>query len=255
MGAAPVPGLRTMTGFDELLVQDGIAAGLSRTALTTRLLGACLAEGGEEGALALTVGMREKLLLLLRRRAFGERIEAIASCPACDETLDLDLATGELIETPGDDEAAAEVELEAEGASWRAVLRPVTGADQKAALDAPDPAAFLLGRCVTSLVREDGVAWPVAELSAELGALLDQALRRLDPLAEIRLDLTCPACGHGFSAPFDAAAHFFAELAAEADLILREVMAIGSTCHWSEGEILGLPRPRRRAYAALSLAP
>ncbi len=244
-----------MTGLDELLVQDAVAAGQPRVVVTTRLLGACLGEGGEVRALALTVGRRETLLLELRRGAFGERIEAVASCPRCDEALDLDLATAELLAAAPDSSARVEMALEAEGTLWQALMRPVTGADQTAALGAPDPAAFLLRRCVSTLARSDGVPWPLEELSTGMVAALDDAMRRLDPMAEIRLELVCPACRHEFSAPFDAAGQLFAELAAEADQLLREVMAIGRACHWREDEILGLPRPRRRAYAALAMAP
>lgn len=242
-----------MTGHDELLVQDAVAAGQPRVVVTTRLLGACLEDGGEDRALALTVGRRETLLLELRRGAFGERIEAVVSCPRCNETLDLDLVTAELLAAAPDASARVEMELEAEGAGWRAVMRPVTGADQTAALGAAEPTDFLLKRCVSSLTRGDGVSWPLDELSPGMAAALDNAMRRLDPMAEIRLELVCPACRHGFSAPFDAAGQLFAELAAEADQLLREVMAIGRACHWSECQILGLPRPRRRAYAALAM--
>lgn len=248
-----MPRLRVMTGFDELLVHEALAAGLPRTEITTRLLAACLGDDGEATALAMPVGAREALLLALRRGAFGERIEGIANCPRCAETLDLELATGDLLAEAGAaGDAAVEVELAADGGHWRACLRPVTGADQRAALGALDPAAALLRRCVSSLVRDDGVAWPVEEIPAGVAAALDDALRRLDPMAEIRLDLVCPACRRGFSAPFDAATQFFAELAAESDLLLREVMAIARACHWSEAAVLGLPRPRRRAYAALA---
>ncbi|MEZ5863379.1 MAG: hypothetical protein R3D25_04645 [Geminicoccaceae bacterium] len=255
MAAAPTPGLRMMTGLDELLVQDAVAAGQPRVVVATRLLGACLDEGGEERALAMTVGRRETLLLELRRGAFGERIEAVVSCPRCAETLDLDLATGDLLAAALDETAHVEMALEAEGSSWRAVMRPVTGADQTAAIGAADPAALLLRRCVASLMRDDGVPWPLEELTAGMAAALDDAMRRLDPMAEISLDLVCPACRHRFTAPFDAAGQLFAELAAEADQLLREVMVIGRACHWSEGEILGLPRPRRRAYATLATVP
>lgn len=244
-----------MTGLDELLVQDAVAAGQPRVVVTTRLLGACLDEGGEERALALTVGQRETLLLELRRSAFGERIEAVVNCPRCDETLDLELVTAELLAGAPDASARVEMELEAEGAGWRAVMRPVTGADQTAALDAAEPATFMLGRCVSSLTRGDGVSWPLEGLSPGMADALDDAMRRLDPMAEIRLELVCPACRHGFFAPFDAAGQLFAELAAETDQLLREVMAIGRACHWNEGDILGLPRPRRRAYAALAMVP
>lgn len=251
--ATPETGLRSLTGADELLVQEAVAASAARAAITTRLLGACLTAGGEAVARAMPVGKRQALLLRLRRGAFGERIEAVVACPECRETLDLDLRTSELLTTP-DDRAPTlfEAAVEARGASCRAVLRPVTGADQEAVLGDPDPALALLRRCVVGLVRDDGVAWPVDEISDELARALDEALRRADPGAEIHLELVCPACRHGFAAPFDPAAQLFAELAAEADLLLGEVAAIAKAFHWREQDILALPRGRRRAYATVA---
>jgi len=253
--AAREIGLRPLTGADELLVQEAMAAGAPRAATTTELLGGCMAEPGEAAAEDLCVGDREALLLHLRRAAFGERIEAVVACPRCQERLDLELRTSDLLLPPGEaGRARFEVSVEADGAGWRTVLRRVTGADQQAVLGAENPAAALLRRCVVELVRDDGVAWPVEDITDELARALDEALRHSDPQAEIRLDLACPACGHAFTAPFDPTAQLFAELAAESDLLLREVAAIARAFHWRERDILALPRGRRRAYATLAVA-
>jgi hypothetical protein len=251
--AAREIGLRPLTGADELLVQEAMAASAPRAATITELLGGCLAEPDETAAEDLCVGDREALLLHLRRTAFGERIEAMVDCPQCRERLDLELRTSDLLLPPGElARPRFAVSVEANGAGWRTVLRRVTGADQQAVLDAEDPATALLRRCVVELVRDDGVAWPVEDIPDELAGALDEVLRRSDPQAEIHLDLACPACGHGFTAPFDPTAQLFAELAAESSLLLREVAAIARAFHWRERDILALPRGRRQAYAALA---
>lgn len=252
VGVALGAGLRPLTGSEELLVQEAVAAGAPCATIATWLLAAALDPGGEARALELSVGQREALLLRLRRMAFGDRIEAVAACPRCREPLDLELRTSELLGAGRNPAPCIEVEIQAEGASWRTRLRPVTGADQTEVLDAADPAMALLRRCVLELVRDDGVSWPVEQASPALCLALDAALRNADPHAEIRLDLACPACREPFVLPFDAAGHFFAELAAEGDLLLREIATLARSFHWREQDILALPRGRRKAYAALA---
>jgi hypothetical protein len=246
--------LRPLTGAHELLVQEAVAAQQPRVLITTMLLAACTEHLGEPAVEALCVGDREALLLHLRRAAFGERIDAIVACPRCREALDVELRASELLVSPADTASVTlEVALEADGARWRAMLRRVTGADQRAVLGAADPAAALLRRCVLELVRADGVAWPLEHLSADLAGRLEAELQNVDPQAEVRLDLRCPSCGHGFAAPFDPAGQLFAELAAEGEALLREVAALARAFHWREADILALPRARRRAYATLAV--
>ncbi len=76
-------------------------------------------------------------------------------------------------------------------------------------------------------------------------------MERLAPQLDLELDLTCPECGHAFVVPFDVTMFFFAELRTESRHLLREVHALALSYHWSEAEILGLVRPRRRAYLDL----
>ncbi|SAL80286.1 hypothetical protein AWB71_06089 [Caballeronia peredens] len=251
--------LRLLAGTDELRVQEAAAAGEPRASLVTALLAACttaigdLADIDESLVQALCIGDREALLLHLHRLTFGEAIEAVVSCPGCAELLDLDLRVADLLvppAMPGEPEAV--VAVGAAGASWRARLRRVTGADQLAVLYRSDAAAQLLRQCILSLERDDGTAWPLESIPQELAAALDGTLAELDPQAEIRLALACPACRQNFTANFDAAGHLIAEIAAEAGLLLGEVGAIARAFRWRETDILALPRPRRRAYAALA---
>lgn len=244
--------LRPLTGADELLVHEAVAAGTARAVIATKLLAVALDPGGEALAEGLSVGQRETLLLRLRRGTFGERIEAMVACPHCREPLDVELQTAELLSAATDPPVeAVEASVHADGSQWRARLRAVTGADQTAALGMADPITAMLRSCVEGLMRDDGVAWPVEQASSGLRAALDAALRDVDPSAETSLELACAACGEQLRVPFDAAGHFFAEIVAEGDLLLREVATLARLFHWREQDILALPRGRRKAYAAL----
>jgi hypothetical protein len=69
-----------------------------------------------------------------------------------------------------------------------------------------------------------------------------------DPQAEVLLDLNCPACGHGWQALFDVVAFFWAELAAQAKRLLREVHTLARAYGWREADILGMSARRRQFY-------
>ena len=51
--------------------------------------------------------------------------------------------------------------------------------------------------------------------------------------------------------PFDVSAFFIGEMRLNAAQLLRETHALALAYHWSEADILGLDRERRRAYLDL----
>jgi hypothetical protein len=54
-----------------------------------------------------------------------------------------------------------------------------------------------------------------------------------------------------FAAPLDLRRFFFGELRADRDLLYREVHYLAYYYHWSEPEILAMPRSKRRTYLEL----
>ena len=246
-----------LAGHDELRVQQATAAGMPRVGLVTGLLAGCTVAIGDVADIdealveALCIGDREALLLHLRRLTFGEAIQAVVPCPGCAELLDLDLRIDDLLVAPAEAcEPEPLITAEADGARWQVRLRRVTGADQSAALAGGDGEGELLRRCVLAIESGEGGSCPVEAMPAALVATLDARLAELDPQGEIRLDIRCPACRRPFSALFDAAGQLLAEIAAGAEQLIGEVATIARTFHWSERDILALPRPRRQAYAA-----
>ncbi|NIQ59934.1 MAG: hypothetical protein GWN71_43360 [Gammaproteobacteria bacterium] len=76
-------------------------------------------------------------------------------------------------------------------------------------------------------------------------------MARLDPQAELRLDVTCPSCGRGIDALLDTATFLMAEVGASPDALYEEVHTLACWYHWGESEILGLTAPKRRRYLDL----
>ena len=196
----------------------------------------------------LSVGQRDALLLTLRERTYGPHLNGFAECPRCAERLEFDAAVADLrvAAEPATGEEARE--LNADGLKLK--FRLPDSRDLAAVLDYEDPAAardVLARRCVLQASR-DGAAEPIDELPAEVIAKLARRISECDPQAEVLLDLRCPACDNRWQPPFDIAAFFWVELAAQAKRLLREVHALARAYGWREMDILGMSARRRGLY-------
>jgi hypothetical protein len=204
----------------------------------TLVLAGAAGPPAEPGELArLPLGRRDERLL--RLRASGA-LEATAACPACGEqaefTVDVDA-----IRAGAEPRPVAPLELDGRLVEWR----PPDSRDVAAAAEAGDAAAaerVLLARCV-----EGG-----EELSPAIRAAVARAMAEADPLAEILVDLPCPACETAFVADVDLAAFVWAELSVEARRLLREVDVLARAYGWTEAEALALSATRRAAYLELA---
>jgi hypothetical protein len=257
--------LRPVSGADEAYLAD-LPPG-PPAAQTTALLARCLDRLGTRESVtpadvrALTVGDREALLLQLRRLTYGDRLACVLTCPGeeCGEKMDLDLTIGDLLLPPygwiGQSHESTLADDEG-GGTYRVRFRLPTGADQEAVatLAQADPEAavkVVLQRCVEQVLGDDGREVPVDAMSATVVAGLSAAMAERDPQAETILELTCPACETGFTAPFDAADYLHRELRDHGRTVYREVHQLALAYHWSETDILAMARQRRRLYLDL----
>ena len=236
--------------------EKGAACSTPRRALI--LLGAIHPDVDPAALGALPVGRRDALLLRLRARLFGPHLDATAACPACGERLEFTVSVSDLLpsaaaegEMPGSLAPASPLVLEFDGHAL--TLRPPSAGDLLALEGHRDPAAAeaeLLRRCVLSS-RRDGQPVESAALPETLIAAVSARLAEADPLADLRLGLSCPACNHAWSEPFDNAAYLWRELEAWAARILREVHRLATAYGWTEDVILALSPARRRHYLDL----
>lgn len=195
-----------------------------------------------------SVRERDRALFDLRGELFGNDALALATCPGCDEPLEVPLDLTSL--RPGSDHDPEPFEHD----GWRARLRSPTTQDLTALLATHDEDAaleLLLKRCVTSLYRPDAASATLEQAPPAVRDLL--RLHLADALDDVDIELTleCTGCGQPFTAPFDIAPFLLREIEAWAGRIQHEVHVIAVAYGWDEATILALSPRRLQAYLRL----
>lgn len=206
------------------------------------MLAAAEPDASAEGLAALTVGRRDAGLLRLRERLFGPHLESVTRCPACGELLELTLDTADLL-SDAPVAPAGPFWLDTEGG--RVLFRLPTSADLLAMDGGHGASVGLLERCVEEVVGE------AASLPPDLVTRVAARMAEADPLADVQLSLSCPACGERWIGSFDAVSYLWDEIDAWAHRTLREVHLLARAYGWGEVEILSLSPLRRHAYLDL----
>lgn len=226
--------------------ERGHASPPARQALLL-LAAACPEEAPEERA-GRSVGRRDADLMTLRTWTFGDRLDGVVTCPACQEMLELDLPVAALMaEPPADD--TSELEVRRDG--FRVRFRLPTAADLAEVVGGPGSGPrHLLARCVVEAERGGEPVGP-DELPDPVVGAVGERMGSADPRADVAVDLTCPACHHGWEVRFDIVSFFWTEIDRWARRTLRDVHALARAYGWSEAEILALSAWRRQGYLSL----
>src|SRR5271157_1184845 len=177
----------------------------------------------------LPLGVRNQGLAEWRSACFGAHMDGCVACPECGEKLEFKLncldraATGNGANQP----------IVVDGQAFRVPSsRDLALASREA--DAAQAARLLVERCQLKPIAE-----PLAWSSEQLHAVGEQ-MALADPLAETRLALACPRCGHRWDEVLDLAAFLWSEIEFRARRLLLEVHTLASAYGWSEVEILSL---------------
>ncbi len=275
--------LRKLTGRDEELLTTLTEA---PAVLVTNILSRSLERIGdlrpvtEDLARRLLVADRLFLLVKLREATFGDRVAGTLPCPwrDCAAKVDIDFSTSDIPVTSREEPRAVyRLRLSPEAAvtgpdgelcRWITFRLP-NGEDQEVV--APHLAAggaraltLLLERCVTRAetdtdetdtdVTDTGVTDRVApddlveRLSPRARQEIEREMEARAPAVELEMDVQCRDCGRAFTAPFHLQDFFFGELQTSRDLLYRQVHYLAYHYHWSESEILDMPRDKRRHY-------
>ena len=235
---------RTLTGEVELSILE---AGRDRRSVpqrVTAVLTAALAELGgaaaqPETVRALSVADRQYLMRRLAVEVGMEESWIRAACPDCGAAFDIPVRHGELPAKPaGEGYPFATVETSLGPVRFRVP----DGADQEAIAGIEDPREArraLAARCVEGLLA--------GTLSDEDLGRAEEALEAVAPEVVTRAQAACPDCGKPVEIDLDP---YVCLGAADGGLFL-DVHTLASVYHWSEREILAMPRERRRLYLSL----
>ena len=203
------------------------------------LLSAVWPDSSAEEWGARPIGERDGSLLRLREAWFGTRIEAIARCPTCNETLEIAFETSDVLtEAPKSREY---FEIDTAGRCVKFRLPTTADLVEAAHHNGAEASQCLLGRCVM-----EAKELPQTSIDTVL-----QAMAEADPQADVQIALSCSNCRHSWSLAFDIVSHLWGEVEDWAHRMLREVGRLASAYGWSEQEILVMSALRRRRYIEL----
>jgi hypothetical protein len=247
--------LRAITGYQEM------ALGAATAVAASAFLASCLERIGEYvdpelgHAAALTRGDRQHLALQIRARIFGDRLSLVVPCPnpECRALADLDLTVSSLVDgRPG---PVPEV-LAVETKDGPARLREPTGADdeliERTGGDRRERSALLWSRLVLDLGGRGPVspeAW--AALVPDTRGALALALAEQGSALDLAILAPCPTCRALLEIELDPMDLLVRELRRGAERLITEIHTIAWYYHWTEDEVLSLPRARRWRYLEL----
>jgi hypothetical protein len=198
----------------------------------------------------LTIGQRDSLLLTLRERMFGERLESVVECPQCREKVELQLETGAMRQDsklPPSDGVGVVV------ADYDLRVRPLNSVDLRVAGSASrleQKRRILFERCLLSAVRK-GEPVGADQLPPEVMDIVATKLGEVDPQADVQFNIACPSCGANWLAPFDIVAFLWSEVEAWACRLLQDIHALAAAYGWTERDVLALSPLRRQLYLEL----
>lgn len=237
-----------MTSFDAydlIALWERDRSGLPAAEKALLLLALARPEASREALGATPIGARDRALFELRASLFGDELQALASCSACNEQLELALHVGAFLAGAAAREPATQASLVAGDIGLR--FRLPTTDDALAAARAEDARDDLVRRCIVAATRAGAPVSPES-LDDDVVAKVSAAIEEIDPLSEIRLSVTCSACASTQSVLLEISSYLWAELVSEAERLLEDVHGLAHAYGWREADILAMSGKRRQFY-------
>jgi len=241
---------RPITGKTELALVE-----LERSAATPFYVSSVLllvleSIGGRkvDAACVNSLCMADRQFLMLRLAALlgGEQVWLQASCGHCQALFDIEIRRCELPVKPAGSEFPS-ARLDIRGEEVEVCVPTALAQMEMAEMSDQDALRHLLQRCISKVNGTPPDATWAGELSDEDIAAIDQALEELSPAVCNELSVICPECNTAQSASLN---HY--DLAGVGSSSLYdEIHILAMHYHWSEEEILNMPRARRCRYLDL----
>jgi hypothetical protein len=226
--------------------------------------------GGGSGRVdvaTLPLGTRDRMILELRSRLFGDVAEASDVCPYCGAVAVFQLSVAALTgpapgSPPGDEDADGGDDPRAGGEPARVELRsgdlfvrcrlPTTADLLAAGRGAgPQEARQRLLEATVVEARQGSVVVAARALPSAMVEEIGRRLAEADPLAEIELATSCDTCGRSWQTALDVGPFVWQELRDWARRLQWEVHVLAGAYGWREQDVLAVPARRRQTYLEL----
>ncbi len=243
--------MRQLTTREILNVwEQGLSQPLLQRALI--LLVAACPELQTESLARLSIGQRDRRLLQLRQQLFGNQLVNTTICPHCEERIEWVNKVDDLLIIKNE-ELQMEQEFEMNEQAYSLNFRLPNSIDLAEVIELSDSEKIqqrLLSRCLNK-IEYSGRECQVTQLPKSVLEKLSQQIEKLDPQAEIRINLVCPACDHHWDVLFDIANFLWLEINEWAERMLNNIHKLATAYGWTEGEILDLSPVRRQLYLGM----
>ena len=238
--------MRSLTA-DELLTLWERGRSLSLLQRTILLLELATADSGKVDVASLSIGERDARLFRLREWMFGSLFRNTINCPACEDRMEWEMHLNELKMLPEDfNEPPKEHMLKTGPLSIRFRLPNSRDVSDFIAAENKVPDK-LLEKCILE-IRQNNDKKPPEKLPAKVMDQLISKMEELDPLADLRVQISCPNCQHQWEARFDIMHYLWDEIDHWAQRMLQDVYKLAGAFGWSEQEILRMDAGRRQLY-------
>jgi len=240
--------LKPLTTAETLQVWEE-AAGLSPFEKPLRLLAIACSVNDLNQLSHLSIGERDARLLQLREWMFGNTLRNKVSCPKCTEIIEWETDTKDLhLQSFTPSFSVREFSLNEEGYSIQFRLPDSLDIARINRRDSEEAIyRKLISNCIVT-IDKDGQQYSPADLPGSVLEALDRKMGEEDPQADLRVNLTCPACRHTWETYFDIAGYLWSEINNWAQRLLQEVYLLAKAFSWSERDILAMSAQRRHLY-------
>ncbi len=237
--------LNELSGHDEKTVCDTTTA----TAISVLDRVANSVCSSEINVDKFTPWERDRLLVKLYQRTYGNRISSTVTCKSCNEKFDLDFVLTELAIhcQPG---AMPELILQHDTSTYELVksgtrFRLPTGKDECAIahLDTEQAKLALIEACLCGSEFNSLTDSELAEIQ--------DAMKLLSPVIDLDLDAGCAECGQSQQVRFSVQDYLLSSLLKDKENLFMEIHMLAGFYNWSLNEILDLKRSERKKLAVM----
>lgn len=209
-------------------------------------LGAVMPEVSLDTLADWPLGRRNAALIELRCACFGRALRAWTACPRCAEKLEFELDGDVLLDRAP--QAMSSDNVEVGGQLFRLPTTRDVASVLRGAADLDRAARRLAQICRIPTSDSSSPAQPIEDLALED---IEEGMALADPMAELLIELPCPACGGHQESLLDIVSFFWSEVEARAKRLLREVHDLATAYGWTESVVLSLSDHRRTVYLDL----